>query len=103
APLAVTFNDRLVRDAQPAWERGEAVQLRYTIRNTDRAVGARLSGQIAQRRGDAGLEPGLIDVRCHGSAGQSFGAWLVPGVVLRLYGEANDYVAKGMVGGEIAI
>ena len=75
----------------------------FEIENTDRAVGARISARIAAIHGDAGLPEGTIDLEFVGSAGQSFGAWLVNGVRLRLVGEANDYVAKGMSGGEISI
>jgi glutamate synthase domain-containing protein 2/glutamate synthase domain-containing protein 1/glutamate synthase domain-containing protein 3 len=74
-----------------------------TVRNTDRAIGARLAGAIAARFGDAGLPPGSVRMRLTGSAGQSFGAFLVPGVSLFLAGEANDYVGKSMHGGEIVI
>jgi glutamate synthase domain-containing protein 3 len=84
-------------------EAGETVDVDLEISNTDRAVGARLAGEIARRRGDAGLPEGAVRLRFTGSAGQSFGAFLVPGMHLRLIGEANDYVGKGMHGGEIAL
>jgi glutamate synthase domain-containing protein 2/glutamate synthase domain-containing protein 3/glutamate synthase domain-containing protein 1 len=75
----------------------------FKIRNTDRAIGARLSGAIARSFGDSGLADGTIDLRFVGSAGQSFGAFNVAGLRLTLIGDANDYVGKGMAGGEIVI
>jgi len=84
---------------------GEASRLsaRYKITNVNRDVGTRLAGQIAYTRGDEGLPPGTIDLSFTGSAGQSFGTFLVNGIRLTLNGEANDYVGKGMNGGEIII
>ena len=76
------------------------VQLAYPIENTDRAVGTRLAGEVAAMVGDA-EPPGSLEVRLSGTAGQSFGAFLVPGVTMRLAGTANDYVAKGMAGGTV--
>src|SRR5262249_10520970 len=75
----------------------------FEIRNTDRAIGARLAGAIARRYGDAGLADATIDLRFVGSAGQSFGAFNVAGLRMTLTGDANDYVGKGMAGGEIVI
>jgi glutamate synthase (ferredoxin) len=97
------LNDRLLLDAALALEYGQAVELAYTIVNCDRTVGATLAGTIGARYGDAGLPEGTITVRFKGSAGQSFGAFQAPGVRLLLEGEANDYVGKGMAGGEIAV
>ena len=97
------LDDTIIEDVRGAIEGGPATQRSYKIRNTDRAVGARLSGAIALRYGDAGLPEGSIELGFRGSAGQSFGAFLAPGVRLHLVGEANDYVAKGMNGGEITI
>ncbi len=73
----------------------------YKVRNIHRSIGTRLSGEVAYLKGDAGLAPGTLDLTFKGSAGQSFGAFLVPGIRLKLIGEANDYVGKGMHGGEI--
>jgi glutamate synthase domain-containing protein 3 len=84
-------------------EAGEAVEAHFAINNTHRAVGARLAGAIAARWGDEGLPEGTVRLTFTGTAGQSFGAFLVPGMHLRLVGEANDYVGKGAAGGEIAI
>jgi glutamate synthase (NADPH/NADH) large chain/glutamate synthase (ferredoxin) len=76
---------------------------RYRITNINRDIGTHLSGQIAYQRGNNALPPGTIDLTFNGSAGQSFGAFLVGGIRLHLNGEANDYVGKGMAGGEIII
>jgi len=94
---------RLVADAAGSIDSGEPIELTYPIENTDRTVGARLSGEIASRYGDAGLAEGTVRVRLSGTAGQSFGAWLVAGIVLDLAGTANDFVAKGMSGGTVVV
>jgi glutamate synthase (ferredoxin) len=78
------------------------VQLAYPIENTDRAVGTRLAGEVAAMVGDA-EPPGSLEVRLSGTAGQSLGAFLVPGVTMRLAGTANDYVGKGMAGGTVVV
>ncbi|HEX8037470.1 MAG TPA: glutamate synthase large subunit [Ktedonobacterales bacterium] len=95
--------EKLIDDAVPLLERGHGVLLHESIRNRDRAVGARLAGEIARRWGDGGLPHGSITYHFTGSAGQSFGAFCVPGLRLILRGDANDYVGKGMTGGEIII
>jgi glutamate synthase domain-containing protein 3 len=82
---------------------GSRVTRTFEIRNTDRALGARLAGAIARRYGDAGLPDGTINLQFAGSAGQSFGAFNITGLRLTLVGEANDYVGKGMSGGEIVV
>jgi glutamate synthase domain-containing protein 2/glutamate synthase domain-containing protein 1/glutamate synthase domain-containing protein 3 len=79
------------------------VALSYDVVNTDRNIGTRLSGRIAEIHGDRGLSANSIHITCRGSAGQSFGCFLVSGVKLELIGEANDYVGKGMAAGEIVI
>ena len=98
-----TLTDRMLEDCAPSVEHLQETTLAYDITNRDRTVGARLGGAIASRRGNAGLPEGTIRVDFKGSAGQSFGAFLVQGVHLRLEGEANDYVGKGMAGGEIVV
>ncbi|HWP43510.1 MAG TPA: glutamate synthase-related protein, partial [Blastocatellia bacterium] len=98
-----SLNDRILEDASRAVARARPVALHYRVRNTDRAVGARLAGEIARRHGNAGLPNGTIDIVFEGSAGQSFGAFAVQGMRLTLIGDANDYVGKGMNGGEIII
>ena len=97
------LDDRILKDIGSAIEDGGTFQGFYEILNRDRTVGGRISGRIAQVHGNAGLPPGSIDLLFRGSAGQSFGAWLANGVHLNLTGEANDYVAKGMSGGEITV
>ncbi len=99
----VNLDARIVADCRDALERGHAVQLTYPIRNVHRAVGAALAGEIIYRCGDARLPDGSVTVKFFGSAGQSFGAFCVPGLQLLLEGEANDFVGKGMAGGEIVI
>jgi glutamate synthase domain-containing protein 2/glutamate synthase domain-containing protein 1/glutamate synthase domain-containing protein 3 len=92
----------LVRRCSPALERGEPVKLGpISLRNVNRTVGGILSGEIARRYGAEGLPDDTIEISLTGSAGQSFGAWLAPGVTLSLRGETNDYTGKGMSGGTI--
>ena len=93
----------IILSAQRAVKKGEEVNLDYAIKNTDRATGAMLSGLIASTHGEEGLPDSTINVKFKGSAGQSFGAFLVKGVNFKLEGEANDYFAKGLSGGRIAI
>jgi glutamate synthase domain-containing protein 3 len=97
------LDERILRDVSRALKTGRRILLSYEIRNTDRTTGARLAGDIARRGGADTLAEGAIDIKFRGSAGQSFGAFLTPGLKLTLIGEANDYVGKGMAGGEIAI
>ena len=89
--------------AAPALENRREVSLEYAIGNTDRAVGAMLSGAVATRYGNDGLPDGTISVKFKGSAGQSFGAFLARGISFKLEGEANDYLGKGLSGGHIAV
>ena len=99
-----TVLDRqMLTAAAKALDAKEEVAMDYAIRNTDRATGAMLSGEIAKRYGQEGLPDDTINVRFKGSAGQSFGAFLVHGVSFKLEGETNDYFAKGLSGGRIAI
>ena len=93
----------IIKAAQKAIEDGEEVTLDYGIRNTDRAVGTMLSGVIAKKYGEAGLPEGTVKIKFKGSAGQSFGAFAVKGLDIRLEGEANDYFGKGLSGGRISI
>lgn len=98
------LDDQILADAeiQAAIRNQSTVSKTFPIVNTDRTVGARLAGEIASHYGDSGFE-GQINLNFHGSAGQSFGAFNLPGLTLTLVGEANDYVGKGMHGGEIII
>ena len=97
------LDQRLLKSAQGAIERGEEITLDFAIQNTDRAVGAMLSGVIAGKYGNEGLAEDTISVKFKGSAGQSFGAFLAHGVSFKLEGETNDYFGKGLSGGRIAI
>ena len=96
-------DEEIIRAAQKAIDGGEEVSLDYAIKNTDRAVGTMLSGVIAKKYGEAGLPDGTIKIKFKGSAGQSFGAFAVKGLDLRLEGETNDYFGKGLSGGRISI
>ena len=93
----------LIPLCMPRLERGERVSSRFAIDNTDRTVGAMLSGEIARRHGIAGLPDDSVKIVFDGCAGQSFGAFLVHGVTLELRGQANDHVGKGLSGGKIII
>lgn len=93
----------MLHAATEAVENQKEISLEYTIANTDRACGAMLSGVIAAKYGEKGLPEHTLNVKFKGSAGQSFGAFLVPGVNFKLEGEANDYLGKGLSGGRIAV
>ena len=96
-------DEEIIKVAQNAINEGEEITLDYGIKNTDRAVGTMLSGVIAKKYGEAGLPDGTINIRFKGSAGQSFGAFAVKGINLKLEGECNDYFGKGLSGGRISI
>ena len=96
-------DEEIIKACEKAIENKEEVNLDYAIKNTDRAVGTMLSGVIAKKYGEAGLPDGTINIKFKGSAGQSFGAFAVKGVNLRLEGETNDYFGKGLSGGRISI
>ena len=93
----------MIQSAREAIEHQKEISLEYTIANTDRAVGAMLSGKVAARYGNDGLPEQTINVKFKGSAGQSFGAFLAHGITFRLEGEANDYLGKGLSGGRISV
>ena len=97
------LDQQIIRGAQRAIENQEEVNLDFAIKNTDRAAGVMLSGMIAKKYGEAGLPDKTVNVKFKGSAGQSFGAFLVKGVDFKLEGETNDYFAKGLSGGRISI
>ncbi|MDA8015407.1 MAG: glutamate synthase large subunit [Gammaproteobacteria bacterium] len=101
--LARVPDRELIARAQPALLRGEKTRMEIAVTNADRAVGAMLSGRIAEKHGDAGLADDAIHIRARGSAGQSFGAWLARGVTIALEGETNDYAGKGLSGGRLII
>lgn len=98
-----TLDAQMLTDAHALFEAGEKMQLTYNTRNTQRAVGTRLSSMITRRFGMTGLQPGHITVRLRGSAGQSLGAFAVQGLKLEVFGDANDYVGKGLSGGTIVL
>lgn len=97
------LNQKIVEDAQQAIENKQSTTLFYDVLNTDRSIGARLSGEIAKRYGNQGMAASPIKLQLQGTAGQSFGVWNASGVELYLTGDANDYVGKGMAGGKIVI
>ena len=98
-----TLDAQMIKDARAVFDEGEKMQLTYNIRNTQRAIGARLSSHIVRRFGIDGLQPGHLTVRLRGSAGQSLGAFAVQGLKLEVFGDANDYVGKGLSGGDIVV
>ena len=94
---------KLIELSKPAIEEKKPVQIDLPVKNTDRTIGTMLSGEIAKRYGHAGLPQDTIHAKFKGTAGQSFGAWVVRGVTLELEGEANDYVGKGLSGGRLVV
>jgi glutamate synthase domain-containing protein 2/glutamate synthase domain-containing protein 1/glutamate synthase domain-containing protein 3 len=94
---------QILEKAGPAIEKGEQVIIEMPIRNTNRTVGAILSNRIIKKYGEKGLPDDTLQVVLHGSAGQSFGAFLAPGVTLKLVGDSNDYLGKGLSGGRIIV
>ncbi|MBN9530971.1 MAG: glutamate synthase large subunit [Alphaproteobacteria bacterium] len=98
-----TLDAQMILDAKPVFEHGEKMQLAHNVRNVQRAIGTRLSSHIVRKFGMTGLEHGHITVRLRGSAGQSLGAFAVQGLKIELFGDANDYVGKGLSGGTIVV
>ncbi|WP_137391717.1 glutamate synthase large subunit [Rhodoligotrophos defluvii] len=94
---------RLIAEAKEALDKGTPVEIDSPIKNTDRSVGAMLSGEVALRHGHKGLPDDTITVHLQGTAGQSFGAFLARGITLDLEGDANDYVGKGLSGGRLVV
>ncbi|KAI9831057.1 MAG: glutamate synthase [NADH] [Phylliscum demangeonii] len=101
--LHVRLDNKLIAESELTLDKGLPSRIECDIVNTDRALGASLSYKISKRYGDAGLPPDTVHVNLRGSAGQSFGAFLAPGVTLELEGDANDYVGKGLSGGRLII
>jgi glutamate synthase (NADPH/NADH) large chain len=101
--LEKALDNQLIEQARPALDDKTPVRIEMPVRNTNRTVGAMLSGEIARRYGHEALDDDTIHITLKGTAGQSFGAWLAGGVTLELEGDANDYVGKGMSGGRIVI
>jgi glutamate synthase (NADPH/NADH) large chain len=98
-----TLDAQMIQDARLALEKGQKMQLAYNVRNTQRAIGTKLSSRITRRYGMAGLAHGHITLHLRGTAGQSLGAFAVQGLKLVVFGDANDYVGKGLSGGIIVI
>jgi len=103
ADLEEVLDIELLEKAAPALLRGEKVEIDSKIQNTDRTVGTILGSEVSRAYGEAGLPEGTIDIRFHGSAGQSFGAFLPAGITMRVEGDANDYVGKGLCGGILSV
>jgi glutamate synthase (NADPH/NADH) large chain/glutamate synthase (ferredoxin) len=103
AVLGDHLDHELLRRGEAAVERAEPVELELAVRNVNRCVGGILSSEIAARHGAEGLPEGTLKVAFRGSAGQSFGGWLAPGVEFTLTGDANDYTGKGLSGGVVAV
>jgi glutamate synthase (NADPH/NADH) large chain len=102
-PIDTVLDRRLIEQAKTAIETGEPVVITDTIRNSDRAAGAMLSGMVAKAHGHDGLPDDTIVVKLAGTAGQSFGSWVAAGVTIELTGHGNDYVGKGLSGGKLII
>jgi len=94
---------QILEKAAPAVEKEEKTVIEMSIRNVNRTVGAILSNHIVRKFGPQGLPDSTLEIVLHGSAGQSLGAFLAPGITLRLIGESNDYVGKGLSGGRIIV
>ena len=98
-----TLDAQMIQDAAPLFDAGEKMQLQYTVRNTHRAIGTKISSKITRAFGMRGLAPAHLTVRVRGSAGQSLGAFAVQGLKLEVLGDANDYVGKGLSGATIVV
>ena len=101
--LERALDHQIIAQAQPAIDHGTPVRIDLPVSNSNRTVGAMLSGRVARKYGEEGLPPGTIDIHLEGSGGQSFGAFLAGGVSISLAGDTNDYMGKGIGGGRIVI
>ncbi len=101
--LEAALDHRLIAEAKPALDERLPVRIDVAVQNLNRTVGAMLSGEVAKRYGHAGLAEDTIWIKCTGTAGQSFGAFLARGITLELEGDANDYVGKGLSGGRLIV
>ncbi|MEY4082127.1 MAG: hypothetical protein RLZZ389_394, partial [Actinomycetota bacterium] len=101
--LDAALDNKLIELAQPALTKGEPVTIDLPVRNVNRTVGTMLGAEVTRKYGAEGLPDGTIDVTLHGSAGQSLGAFIPRGVAIRLYGDSNDYVGKGISGGRVVV
>jgi hypothetical protein len=101
--LEYQIDHELIKLARPALEKGKNVNIKMAVKNTNRTVGAMLSGEVAKKYGDQGLPDRTILIEMNGTAGQSFGTFLAKGIELKLTGESNDYTGKGLSGGKLII
>jgi glutamate synthase (NADPH/NADH) large chain len=101
--LDAALDNTLIELSKAALQKSEAVKIDLPVRNVNRTVGTMLGAEITRKFGAEGLPEGTIDVTLHGSAGQSLGAFIPKGLTLRLYGDSNDYVGKGISGGRIVV
>ncbi len=101
--LHKALDHQLIAQAQPSIDNGTPVEINLPVRNANRTVGAMLSGRVARKYGEEGLPDDTIRINLEGSGGQSFGAFLAPGVSIKLAGDTNDYMGKGIGGGRIVI
>jgi glutamate synthase (NADPH/NADH) large chain len=101
--LQLALDNKLIELARPAIDKGDSVTAELPIVNTNRTVGTTLSHKVVKRWGERGLPVDTIHLKLNGSAGQSFGAWLVRGITLELEGDSNDYVGKGLSGGRLIV
>jgi glutamate synthase (NADPH/NADH) large chain len=101
--LIRALDNQLIELAAPALKSGETVNIELPIKNVNRTVGTMLGSEITRKFGGAGLADNTVNVSFHGTAGNSFGAFIPKGLTLRLYGDANDYVAKGLSGGRVIV
>ncbi len=101
--LAAALDNELIKLAEPALTRSEEVRFASEVRNVNRTVGTMLGAEITKRYGAEGLPAGTVDITLHGSAGQSLGAFIPRGLLIRLYGDSNDYVGKGLSGGRVIV
>ena len=101
--LAAALDNKLIELSQAALTKSEPVRIDLPVRNVNRTVGTMLGAEVTRRFGGEGLPEGTIDITLHGSAGQSLGAFIPRGIAIRLYGDSNDYVAKGISGGRVVL
>ena len=101
--LARALDNKLIELAAPALKSGESVNIEMPIKNVNRTVGTMLGSEITRKFGGAGLPDNTVNISFHGTAGNSFGAFIPKGLTLRLYGDANDYVGKGLSGGRVIV
>jgi glutamate synthase (NADPH/NADH) large chain len=101
--LAAALDNTLIEKAAPALSKGEKVSMDLSVRNVNRTVGTMLGAEITRKYGAEGLPTGTIDITLRGSAGQSLGAFTPRGMVIRLFGDSNDYVGKGISGGRVVV